>query len=158
LPLPLRRSIPGMPTAVRPPTQWTRSWHQTPFRPDIRGQAARSSPCSGDPVTAGERGSRPTPRRRRYCRVYRKPSAPTSESEGPRAGYSYPVVRTRRGPARPQHPDRAGPADGTSLAPPLHMATRWRSVCIVMTPGSGEGRARGVVRRLARLLRRRGPW
>lgn len=36
------------------------------------------------------------------------------------------------------------------------MATRWRSVCIVMTPGSGEGRARGVVRRLARLLRRRG--
>ena len=33
---------------------------------------------------------------------------------------------------------------------------RWRSVCIVVTPGSGEGRARGVARRLARLLRRRG--
>lgn len=33
---------------------------------------------------------------------------------------------------------------------------RWQSVCIVVTPGSGEGRARGVARRLARLLRRRG--
>ena len=36
------------------------------------------------------------------------------------------------------------------------MATRWRTVCIVVTPGSGDGRARGVARRLARLLRRRG--
>ncbi|MGH7420510.1 MAG: diacylglycerol/lipid kinase family protein [Candidatus Rokuibacteriota bacterium] len=36
------------------------------------------------------------------------------------------------------------------------MAARWRSVCIVVTPGSGEGRARGVARRLGRLLRRRG--
>jgi diacylglycerol kinase (ATP) len=36
------------------------------------------------------------------------------------------------------------------------MATRWRSVGVVVTPGSGEGRARGVARRLARLLRRRG--
>lgn len=36
------------------------------------------------------------------------------------------------------------------------MAARWRSVCIVATPGSGDGRARGVARRLARLLRRRG--
>ena len=36
------------------------------------------------------------------------------------------------------------------------MPMRWRSVCIVVTPGSGEGRARGVARRLARLLRRRG--
>ncbi len=36
------------------------------------------------------------------------------------------------------------------------MATRWRSVGIVVTPGSGEGRARGVARRLARLLGRRG--
>ena len=36
------------------------------------------------------------------------------------------------------------------------MATRWRSVGIVVTPGSGEGRARGVARRLARRLRRRG--
>ncbi len=36
------------------------------------------------------------------------------------------------------------------------MPSRWRSVCIVVTPGSGEGRARGIARRLARLLRRRG--
>ena len=36
------------------------------------------------------------------------------------------------------------------------MPVRWRSVCIVVTPGSGEGRARGVARRLGRLLRRRG--
>jgi diacylglycerol kinase (ATP) len=36
------------------------------------------------------------------------------------------------------------------------MATRWRSVCVVVTPGSGEGRSRGVARRLARRLRRRG--
>jgi diacylglycerol kinase (ATP) len=36
------------------------------------------------------------------------------------------------------------------------MATRWRRVGIVVTPGSGEGRARGVAQRLARLLRRRG--
>jgi diacylglycerol kinase (ATP) len=36
------------------------------------------------------------------------------------------------------------------------MAVRWSSVCIVVTPGSGEGRARAVARRLARLLRRRG--
>ncbi|HEU4440312.1 MAG TPA: diacylglycerol kinase family protein [Methylomirabilota bacterium] len=36
------------------------------------------------------------------------------------------------------------------------MATRWASVGIVVTPGSGEGRARGVARRLARRLRRRG--
>ena len=36
------------------------------------------------------------------------------------------------------------------------MPSRWRSVCIVVTPGSGEGRARGVARRLGRLLRRRG--
>ena len=36
------------------------------------------------------------------------------------------------------------------------MATRWTSVGIVVTPGSGEGRARGVARRLARRLRRRG--
>lgn len=36
------------------------------------------------------------------------------------------------------------------------MAARWRTVCIVVTPGSGEGRARGVARRLGRLLRRRG--
>jgi diacylglycerol kinase family enzyme len=38
------------------------------------------------------------------------------------------------------------------------MPARWRSVCIVVTPGSGEGRARGVARRLGRLLRRRGSW
>jgi diacylglycerol kinase (ATP) len=36
------------------------------------------------------------------------------------------------------------------------MAARWRSVGIVVTPGSGAGRARGVARRLARLLHRRG--
>jgi len=36
------------------------------------------------------------------------------------------------------------------------MPSRWRSVCIVVTPGSGEGRARGVARRLGRLFRRRG--
>jgi diacylglycerol kinase (ATP) len=36
------------------------------------------------------------------------------------------------------------------------MAVRWRSVGIVVTPGSGAGRARGVARRLARLLRSRG--
>ncbi len=36
------------------------------------------------------------------------------------------------------------------------MPVRWRSVCIVVTPGSGAGRARGVARRLGRLLRRRG--
>jgi diacylglycerol kinase (ATP) len=36
------------------------------------------------------------------------------------------------------------------------VATRWRSVGIVVTPGSGDGRARGVARRLARLLGRRG--
>ncbi|HSE04968.1 MAG TPA: diacylglycerol kinase family protein [Methylomirabilota bacterium] len=36
------------------------------------------------------------------------------------------------------------------------MAARWRAVCIVVTPGSGEGRARVVARRLGRLLRRRG--
>ena len=36
------------------------------------------------------------------------------------------------------------------------MATRWRSVGIVVTPGSGDGRARGVARRLERVLRRRG--
>jgi diacylglycerol kinase (ATP) len=36
------------------------------------------------------------------------------------------------------------------------MPTRRGSVCIVVTPGSGEGRARGVARRLGRLLRRRG--
>lgn len=36
------------------------------------------------------------------------------------------------------------------------MAPRWRSVCIVVTPGSGEGRARAVARRVGRLLRRRG--
>jgi diacylglycerol kinase (ATP) len=36
------------------------------------------------------------------------------------------------------------------------MSTRWRTVCIVVTPGSGEGRARGIARRLARRLRRRG--
>lgn len=36
------------------------------------------------------------------------------------------------------------------------MAARWRSVGIVVTPGSGAGQARGVARRLARLLRRRG--
>ena len=36
------------------------------------------------------------------------------------------------------------------------MTTRWPSVCIVVTPGSGEGRARGIARRLARRLRRRG--
>lgn len=36
------------------------------------------------------------------------------------------------------------------------MPTRWESVCIVVTPGSGEGRARGVARSLGRLLRRRG--
>jgi diacylglycerol kinase (ATP) len=35
------------------------------------------------------------------------------------------------------------------------VATRWRSVGIVVTPGSGDGRARGVARRLARLLSRR---
>ena len=33
---------------------------------------------------------------------------------------------------------------------------RWRSVCVVVHPGSGEGRSHGVARRLARLLRRRG--
>jgi len=31
LPLPLRRSITGMPAAVRPPTQRTRSWRTNPF-------------------------------------------------------------------------------------------------------------------------------
>jgi len=36
------------------------------------------------------------------------------------------------------------------------MTARWRSVCIVVTPGSGDGRARAVGRRLGRLLRRRG--
>jgi diacylglycerol kinase (ATP) len=36
------------------------------------------------------------------------------------------------------------------------MATRWRSVGIAVTPGSGDGRARGIARRLARVLRRRG--
>jgi diacylglycerol kinase family enzyme len=36
------------------------------------------------------------------------------------------------------------------------MAARWSSVCIVVTPGSGEGRACAVAGRLARLLRRRG--
>jgi diacylglycerol kinase (ATP) len=36
------------------------------------------------------------------------------------------------------------------------MATRWRRVGIVLTPGSGDGRARGVAGRLARRLRRRG--
>ncbi|HEY7039003.1 MAG TPA: diacylglycerol kinase family protein [Methylomirabilota bacterium] len=36
------------------------------------------------------------------------------------------------------------------------MATRWPSVGIVVTPGSGEGRARALARRLARRLRRRG--
>lgn len=36
------------------------------------------------------------------------------------------------------------------------MATRWRRVGILVTPGSGEGRARGVAGRLARRLRRRG--
>ncbi len=36
------------------------------------------------------------------------------------------------------------------------MPSRWRSVCIVVTPGSGEGRARGIAKRLTRLLRRRG--
>ena len=36
------------------------------------------------------------------------------------------------------------------------MATRWQTICIVVTPGSGDGRAHGVARRLARLLRRRG--
>jgi diacylglycerol kinase family enzyme len=36
------------------------------------------------------------------------------------------------------------------------MPARWGSVCIVVTPGSGEGRARGVARRLGRLLERRG--
>jgi diacylglycerol kinase (ATP) len=36
------------------------------------------------------------------------------------------------------------------------MATRWRRVGIVVTPGSGEGRAGGVAQRLARRLRRRG--
>jgi diacylglycerol kinase (ATP) len=36
------------------------------------------------------------------------------------------------------------------------MATRWPSVGIVVTPGSGDGRARGIARRLARRLRRRG--
>jgi diacylglycerol kinase (ATP) len=36
------------------------------------------------------------------------------------------------------------------------MATRWRSVGIVVTPGSGDGRAGGIARRLARVLQRRG--
>jgi diacylglycerol kinase (ATP) len=36
------------------------------------------------------------------------------------------------------------------------MDTAPRSVCIVVTPGSGEGRARLVARRLQRMLRRRG--
>jgi diacylglycerol kinase (ATP) len=36
------------------------------------------------------------------------------------------------------------------------MATRWPSAGIVVTPGSGEGRARGIARRLARHVRRRG--
>jgi diacylglycerol kinase (ATP) len=36
------------------------------------------------------------------------------------------------------------------------MDARWRSVCIVVTPGSGEGRAEHIAQRLARLLRRRG--
>jgi diacylglycerol kinase (ATP) len=36
------------------------------------------------------------------------------------------------------------------------MPPRWPSVCIVVTPGSGEGRARRVARRLAGLLQRRG--
>jgi diacylglycerol kinase (ATP) len=36
------------------------------------------------------------------------------------------------------------------------MATRWHSVGIVVTPGSGAGRARGVATRLSRRLRRRG--
>src|SRR4026209_1403802 len=36
------------------------------------------------------------------------------------------------------------------------MDTRWPSVGIVLTPGSGEGRTRGIARRLARRVRRRG--
>lgn len=36
------------------------------------------------------------------------------------------------------------------------MATRWQSVGIVVTPGSGDGQARGIARRLIRVLRRRG--
>jgi len=36
------------------------------------------------------------------------------------------------------------------------MSTRWPRVGIVVTPGSGEGRARGAAQRLARRLRRRG--
>src|SRR5689334_13799592 len=36
------------------------------------------------------------------------------------------------------------------------MATRWPSVGIAVTPGSGDGRARGIARRLVRVLRRRG--
>jgi len=35
------------------------------------------------------------------------------------------------------------------------MSTRWSRVCIVVTPGSGDGRARGIARRLGHLLRRR---
>jgi diacylglycerol kinase (ATP) len=38
----------------------------------------------------------------------------------------------------------------------MRMATRWPSVGIVVTPGSGEGCARGIAHRLARRLRRRG--
>ena len=36
------------------------------------------------------------------------------------------------------------------------MATRWSSVGVVVTPGSGDGRALGIARRLIRVLRRRG--
>ncbi|HKW91243.1 MAG TPA: diacylglycerol kinase family protein [Methylomirabilota bacterium] len=35
------------------------------------------------------------------------------------------------------------------------MPSRWSRVCIVVTPGSGDGRARGIARRLGRLLRGR---
>ena len=52
--------------------------------------------------------------------------------------------------------DGTGRRGGTSLALSTGMATRWRSVGITVTPGSGDGRARGIARRLARVLRRRG--
>jgi diacylglycerol kinase (ATP) len=50
----------------------------------------------------------------------------------------------------------AAPASAHRLLPTPGMAARWRSVCIVVTPGSGDGRARAIARRLGRGLRRRG--
>ena len=109
---------------------------------------------------AGARAGGPASGGPRLVQVYRNAFAVTRESGAGRLGVFLPGHRflglqVGRPVARDDGALRRETL-GTWIAPLRDMPSRWRSVCIVVTPGSGEGRARAVARRLGRLLRRRG--